>query len=268
VNKCLANECLKKHKCFYHFEKIGFKIKESTKNVAGHGLKCNEIQAEECRKEFEKVCENLCPIDCIKDEYYLESIHKSNDRDNNFKRVLNIFWYSGKPFVSYEETANMLLLDYFTYIGGLFGLWFGICLENLMDLMLNNVKILKQYLKVKSKIIFSFLLLFLKSFWVSLLNCFICLTKKFFNSFKLFGLWFGICLKSLMDLIVKSAKAFAKYLKVLSKMFFSFILLSLKLFYIYLLYCINWLIYIIIKLFVHLKGIIRLFSEKIFSFQN
>ncbi len=59
-------------------------------------------------------------------------MYESNENDSNSERIINFFWDSGKPFILYKETANMLLLDYFTYIGGLFGLWFGICLENMI----------------------------------------------------------------------------------------------------------------------------------------
>jgi hypothetical protein len=59
---------------------------------------------------------------------------------------LNLFFDSGKNFVSHSKTANILLLDYFIYIGGLVGLWFGICLENMMDLL--TAKKLRHYLKV------------------------------------------------------------------------------------------------------------------------
>jgi hypothetical protein len=150
----------------------------------------------------------------------------------------------------------MLLLDYFTYIGGLFGLWFGICLENMMDIILTNAKNLKHYLKVGSKIILSSILLFVESFCISLLNCINYLFNKILNLFKLFVLWFGNCWKCLIDLLISVAKIFGKFLKVKSKMFFSSILYLIKLFYIWFLYLINWLIYILTELFLIIKGII------------
>jgi len=62
-------------------------------------------------------------------------------------------WDSEKPFITYEETPNMLLIDYFTYIGGLFGLWFGVCSKNFFQLLMEYFKVLKSYTTILSKYI-------------------------------------------------------------------------------------------------------------------
>jgi hypothetical protein len=59
--------------------------------------------------------------------------------------------------VSYEETADILLIDYFTYIGGLFGLWFKICLESLLDLIVKHTRDLRTKVKLKVEKHLSFL---------------------------------------------------------------------------------------------------------------
>jgi hypothetical protein len=47
-----------------------------------------------------------------------------------------ITWFKIVSFISYKEKADILLIDYFTYTAGLLWLWFGICLESLLDLIL------------------------------------------------------------------------------------------------------------------------------------
>jgi hypothetical protein len=69
-------------------------------------------------------CKKICPIDCVKEVNFFTSYVKFHENKN--LNVLNYFWDSTEAFISYEETADILLIDYFTYIGGLFGLWFGI----------------------------------------------------------------------------------------------------------------------------------------------
>ncbi len=43
-------------------------------------------------------------------------------------------------FILYKQKADMLLIDYLTYIAGLLWLWFGIYLESLLDLTLKHTK--------------------------------------------------------------------------------------------------------------------------------
>jgi hypothetical protein len=260
--KCIDESCQRKHNCSTHHRIFEHQIEEMW--LKYRYLTCDDphLTFQDCGENFMKECKIMCPIDCIKDNYIFEDGFVSNDNESNSERVTKLFWDSGKTFISYEETPNMLLLDYFTYIGGLFGLWFGICVENIMEIIINNAKSLKNYLNVKSKMLFTLISLFLKSFCTSLFHCINISIHNLFDSFKHFGLWFGICLKSSMDLIVKNAKIFGHYLKALSEMIFSLILFLLKLFYKSSLYLINWLIYIIIEFFVKTKGIICLFFER------
>jgi hypothetical protein len=100
-------------------------------------------------------CKKICPIDCVKEVNFFTSYVKFHENKN--LNVLNYFWDSTEAFISYEETADMLLIDYFTYIGGLFGLWFGICLEILLDLMRKNTRNLRTKFKLEVKKIWSFI---------------------------------------------------------------------------------------------------------------
>jgi hypothetical protein len=257
----MEEKCFTKYKCFHLSVKDGYEIHLSNKEFLEYNFRCSK-DIYKCTEKFWIECINLCPIDCIKNNYVIKALLAWTDKDSDSERILNLFWDSGQPFILYKETANMLLLDYFTYIGGLFGLWLGICLENIMDIILNNANKLKLYLKVGSKTLFSSILLFLKWFCISSLHFINYLMNKLFNSFKLFGQWFVICCKNLKELILKNAIILDQCLKLKSKLILSLILSSLKLFYISFLYFMNWLIYIIIELFLIIKGIICLLIEK------
>jgi len=113
-------------------------------------------------------CKLICPIGCIKEEYYLTNSLVSTHNENSNESVLNFFWDSKEIFILYE--ANMLLLDYFTYIGGLFGLWFGICLENLIDLMVKHTRIMRSKVKNKLKKFFSSTLTSINLFFIYLFH--------------------------------------------------------------------------------------------------
>jgi hypothetical protein len=49
----------------------------------------------------------------------------------------------------------MLLIDYFTYIAGLLWLWFGICLESLLNVILKRITILRSKLKLHNRFDFN-----------------------------------------------------------------------------------------------------------------
>jgi hypothetical protein len=202
VKKCINEKCETKYKCSLQLDEEGYEIHLSNKEFLEYEFRCSE-NITVCIEKFLKECKSLCPIDCIKNSYMVKGSYASNENDSNSERIFNFFWDSGQPFILYEETANMLLLDYFTYIGGLFGLWFGIYLENMMDIILSNAKKLILYLKFVSKTLFSSILLFLKWFCIYSLHFINYLMNKLFNSLKLFGQWFVICWKNLKEFILK-----------------------------------------------------------------
>jgi hypothetical protein len=63
-------------------------------------------------------------------------------------------------FMFPPTTALNLLTDYFTFIGGLFGLWFGICLESLLDLIVKQTRNLRTKVKLQVENILSFIYIF------------------------------------------------------------------------------------------------------------
>jgi hypothetical protein len=83
-------------------------------------------------ENYTKICESLCPIDCINDEYIINNKYK-NDKKYSDSKFWNLRfnWDESKPIIINEETPVMTCTDYFCNIGGLFGMWFGISANQL-----------------------------------------------------------------------------------------------------------------------------------------
>jgi hypothetical protein len=85
---------------------------------------------------FSIFCENICPNDCIQDEYILIARDNTLSIDANLKLSMN--WDESKPFITNIETPVMTFKDYIYYIGGLFGMWFGINANQLFIKLIEN----------------------------------------------------------------------------------------------------------------------------------
>jgi hypothetical protein len=85
---------------------------------------------------FKILCENLCPNDCIQDEYIIIERDNTLSINANFKLTLN--WDESKPFITNIETPVMTFKAYIYYIGGLFGMWFGINANQLFIKLIEN----------------------------------------------------------------------------------------------------------------------------------
>src|SRR5208282_5002183 len=138
--------CFIKYKCVDpDYEYV---IRRSDESSFDSKMKCveNVEVVENCTNEADK-CKKICPIDCLREDHYFTSYVRFHENIN--LKVIYYFWNSREAFISYEETADMLLIDYFTYIGGLIGLWFGICLESLLDFMVKNTINLRTKFKLQ-----------------------------------------------------------------------------------------------------------------------
>ncbi len=254
LNKCLRNYCYVKHKCY--FRNHLFVIRKTEKFLIDSNSKCNDSQHNDCTNYTAiGFCIKFCPIDCFKEDFYFKEIvyfYPENDFEKNFY----FFWDSKEVFVSYEETPDILLIDYFTYIGGLFGLWFGVCLENLIDLIVKHTRVLRPKIEFQFKNLLSFIqitsicvLLIYRIFDLitiiidSALENILSIQQKITQ----FRLWFGDWLENLIDLIVTHSKILSLKLKLYVKTFFSFILLCIKLLFVYFLKCILNLMTILIN---------------------
>jgi hypothetical protein len=91
--------------------------------------------------KYEKLCNNYCPKDCINEDFI---VLKQDDADILYKddpKIQEIFlsWDDSKLFINYKEIPVMTFTDYFCYIGGLFGMWFGISANQIFE-YLNKFK--------------------------------------------------------------------------------------------------------------------------------
>jgi hypothetical protein len=136
----METNCYIKYKCVNpDYEYV---IRRSDESSFDSNVTCyeNDELFKNTTNEYKK-CEKICPNDCLREYHYFTSYVTFNE--NIPLKVLYYFWDSRETFISYEETADMLLINYFTYIGGLFGIWFGICFESLLDLIVKHTRNLK-----------------------------------------------------------------------------------------------------------------------------
>jgi len=83
------------------------------------------------------ICTNLCPINCIEEEFILI---EGNERHSNVMLMkLTLSWDESKPFVTNREIPVMTFTDLFYYIGGLFGMWFGINANQIFIKLMENI---------------------------------------------------------------------------------------------------------------------------------
>jgi hypothetical protein len=162
-----------KHKCFdrdYHYI-----IRRLDEFSFDSKVVCNKNENKNFINISEK-CSKICPIDCLREDHYFTSYITFHE--NIYQKVHYYFWDSREAFISYEETADMLSIDYFTYIGGLFSLWFGICLKSLLDLNVKHTRNLRIKVKLQVKKISSFIYIFS----IRILHCINDLIRSLINN--------------------------------------------------------------------------------------
>ncbi len=89
--------------------------------------------------KYEKLCNNYCPKDCINEDFI---VFERDDADIDVypqKQEIFLSWDDSKLFINYKEIPVMTFTDYFCYIGGLFGMWFGISANQMFE-YLNKFK--------------------------------------------------------------------------------------------------------------------------------
>jgi hypothetical protein len=197
-------------------------------------LECNKNELKNSSIESEN-CWKICPIDCLREDHYFASYVKFHE--NNNINTQYYFWNSREVFISYEETADMLLINYLTYIGGLFSLWFGICLQSLLDLIVKHTRNLRTKVKLQFEKHLSFLYIsslsilhFINDLIRNLINYLIERVSSIHNRICHFRTWFSHWLKFLIYVIITHARIWKLNLKHYAKTFFSFTISSMQLF--------------------------------------
>jgi hypothetical protein len=145
-HKCFKTNCFIKYKCV--LRNYEFVIRRLDESSFDSKVECNEnLDALKNCDNVATKCYKICPNDCLSEDNFFTSSVAFHENKN--RKVLYYFWDSREAFISYEETADMLLINYFTHIGGLFALWFGICLESLLDLIVKHTRNLRTKAKLQ-----------------------------------------------------------------------------------------------------------------------
>jgi hypothetical protein len=88
---------------------------------------------------FTEKCNTLCPIDCETEEYFMVNRdYVSEEELKSNSSIYSLSWDDSKPYINYNEMPVLTFSAYFCYIGGLFGMWFGISANRLLKKIEDN----------------------------------------------------------------------------------------------------------------------------------
>ena len=79
------------------------------------------------------LCRNLCPIDCINDFYSAKYGDTSKTFSHNLSKT-SVMFDQYSPLITYIETETLSFINLFVYMGGLYGIWFGVSILSFRDL--------------------------------------------------------------------------------------------------------------------------------------
>jgi hypothetical protein len=139
-------------------------------------VNCNSLDLSILLEKYSNFCFELCPNDCIIDDYILtEKYNKEKLYSDQNRSEITIQWDDSKPLILNKETPVMTFNEYFCYIGGLFGMWFGISANQLIDKLKENYVIYYRNFIDFSLILFYTsleIIIFIKTKFVSFLRYF------------------------------------------------------------------------------------------------
>jgi hypothetical protein len=233
--KCVDTNCYIKYKCVFRDHE--YVIRRLDEYSFDSKVECNEYEHKNCFNVSEN-CRKICPIDCFRENNFFTSYISYSENNNlNTKKY---FWDSKEAFISYKETADMLLIDYFNYIGGLFGLWFGICLESLLYLIVKHTTNFRTTVKLQVEKLLSLIYIFsicilhcINDLIRSLINY---MTEKFLsikNRISQFRISLSDWLEFLFVIILTHSRIWRFKLKLCVKTFLSFTLTLIQLFVVF-----------------------------------
>jgi hypothetical protein len=274
LNKCFEANCFK-YNCVMPFMYNEYVIRRLDESSFDSKFECNKNELKNCLTESEN-CKKICPIGCLREDHYFASNAKFHENNNINTQYYS--WDSKEVFILYEETADMLLLDYFTYIGGLFGLWFGICLESLLDLIVKHTRNLRTKFKLQVEKHLSFvyisslsILHFINDLIRNLTNYLIERVSSIHNRICHFRTWFSHWFKFLIYVIITHARIWKLNLKHYAKTLFSFTINSMQLFIVLFLsfiFCSKSMFEIQVTIYIFFNHILKRFNELFVMFIN
>ena len=239
-NSFSSEDCLKKCmqiNCFIEEQTLlgnEYFIRRSDESSFDSIVECNKTEFIPVHEK----CKKICPIHCLQESHNFRSHLQFHE--NKYLHVQYYFWDTTGPFIMYEEKGDILLIDYFTYIGGLFSLWFGICLESLLVLIVKHTRNLRTKFKLQVEKHLSFLymcsLSILHYIYDLIRNFANYMLEKVFsikNKMIEFGIWFSDWLQFLIDISLTHARIWILNLKLFAKNFFFFTINLMHLFIVF-----------------------------------
>ncbi len=142
VQRCIRYHCHIKLNCscptaLYNSNNI-FNLNEFDHRF-NENVNCNSSNLSISLRKYSNFCTELCPNDCIIDDYiYTEKCNNEKLYSDLNRSEITIHWDDSKPLILNKETPVMTFNEYFCYIGGLFGMWFGISANQLIDKLKEN----------------------------------------------------------------------------------------------------------------------------------
>jgi hypothetical protein len=142
IRQCLRNYCEIKMNCscfIIEKNKRIIEIISQSDNTSYDICLKDEKYMSSFYDNYSKLCTHLCPIDCKDDKFIITNKYKKNKLRIDSKIIeFSLKWDDSKPFIVYRETPVITFTEYFCYIGGLFGMWFGISANQLFEKLIKN----------------------------------------------------------------------------------------------------------------------------------
>jgi hypothetical protein len=124
IRKCIIIECAKIVNCqVWQLYNIITELDDNTTKLKYCSLNQQIYCIDNYSRNKEKLCQTKCPIDCTEDYFYPTHTYLSPD-NFGFKAILA--YDEQTPILSLIETELLSLESLFCYIGGIYGIWFGL----------------------------------------------------------------------------------------------------------------------------------------------
>jgi hypothetical protein len=137
LRKCVLHYFKERFNCFYwNFSNIITEFDDKKLE------NCNQSVIDiiiETNKTFESKCYDLCPKDCIEEEYELVKRTQFRDTESSFidytfsDKTLDIEWDDSQPIITYLNEPLLTLYDLICTFGGILGIYFGLSVYQIIS---------------------------------------------------------------------------------------------------------------------------------------
>ena len=135
IRKCVIVKCLKLFNCQVR-ELFDLSTDEDEK-INGFEY-CSQINNSKCidiQYNLEIMCRNICPYNCRDDYFNIVDSYFSTFPNHNY---LQIYLDKKQPVIVQQENELQTLESLLCYLGGLYGMWFGVSVYSIKQLFTNN----------------------------------------------------------------------------------------------------------------------------------